>query len=130
VERSADWLAQARSDLALARNALDGGFYDWACFASQQTAEKAAKALLMAHGAEAWGHASADLLRRARAVVELPDDLVDAALALDKAYIAARYPDAHPSGAPHDRYTRGEAERMIHDAELIVGFCEGHLSGS
>jgi HEPN domain-containing protein len=127
MERSADWLSQARSDLAHARNDLTDGFFDWACFSAQQAAEKAVKALLMARGAEPWGHASADLLRSARTIVAVPDDLIDAALELDKAYISARYPDAHPSGSPHDRYTRGEAQRMVDNATSIVGFSQSHL---
>ena len=45
VERSADWLRQARRDLENAEYELEGGFYEWACFLSQQAAEKAVKAV-------------------------------------------------------------------------------------
>jgi HEPN domain-containing protein len=48
-------------------------------------------------------------------------------LELDRAYIAARYPDAHPSGSPRRRYGRAEAERMVAHAEHVVQFCEGFL---
>ena len=37
---------------------------------------------------------------------------MDAAMELDKAYIPTRYPNALPSGAPKDRYTEREAERL------------------
>ena len=47
---------------------------------------------------------------------------------LDKSYIPARYPDAHPSGSPHRRYTRGEAERLVSHSDRIVKFCEDLLS--
>lgn len=50
------------------------------------------------------------------------------ALELDKADIASRYPDAHPSGSPRRRYTRREAERMVDHADAIVRFCAGLLS--
>jgi len=54
--------------------------------------------------------------------------LRDAALELDKTYIPARYPNAHPSGSPRRRYTHIEGERMVIYAEKIVQFCEGLLS--
>jgi HEPN domain-containing protein len=41
--------------------------HEWACFAAQQAAEKAVKALHLYLGQEAWGHVIAKLL------VELPD---------------------------------------------------------
>ena len=106
MERSADWMEQAQGDLAHARHDLEHGFYDWACFSSQQAAEKAAKAALQRIGGEACGHSVADLLREVGKSESVSDDLVDAGLELDKAYIPARYPNAHPSGAPRTRYTR------------------------
>lgn len=128
MERSADWIEQAQGDLAHARNDLEDAFYDWACFSAQQAAEKAVKAVLYRMGAEAWGHSVADLLEEVRRSTLVEDDLVDSALELDKAYIAARYPDAHPSGAPRTRYTRREAQRMVRHAEDIVQFCASRLS--
>lgn len=128
VERSRDWIAQARGDLAHARHDLDAGFHDWACFSAQQAAEKAVKAVLQRLGAEAWGHSVADLLGELASGVKLQPALMDLALELDKAYIAARYPNAHPAGAPKDRYTGKEAERLVGYAQDIVGFCEGLLA--
>jgi HEPN domain-containing protein len=128
VERSGDWMHQALRDLEHARHVAAAGFHEWACFSAQQSAEKAAKAALQHHGAVAWGHSVADLLNALSAVSPVPTDLVDAGLELDKAYIPARYPDAHPSGAPRDLYTRTEADRLVNHAERIVGFCQGLLS--
>lgn len=128
MERSADWIEQAQGDLAHARNDLEDAFYDWACFSAQQSAEKAAKAVIYRMGGEAWGHSVADLLAEVGKSHTVSDDLLDAALELDKAYIPARYPDAHPSGSPRRRYTRAEAERLVAHADRIVGFCEGLLS--
>lgn len=125
MERSADWLNQAQGDLAHAKNDLTDGYYDWSCFSAQQAAEKA---VLYRKGGEAWGQSVADLLGAMRASVPVPDDVIDAGLELDKAYIAARYPDAHPSGAPRNRYTRTEAQRLVEYAERVVQLCESHLS--
>lgn len=44
MERSADWIDQARGDLAHARQDLETGFYEWACFSAQQASEKAGRA--------------------------------------------------------------------------------------
>ncbi|HEY3127995.1 MAG TPA: HEPN domain-containing protein [Acidobacteriota bacterium] len=128
MERSADWLDQAQGDLDHARNDLQGGFYDWACFSSQQASEKVVKAVFQKLGQEAWGHSVADLLREMRKSQNVPEDLMDMALELDKAYIPSRYPSAHPSGSPRGRYTKGENERMISHAEKIIKHCKDLLS--
>ncbi|MCX6338989.1 MAG: HEPN domain-containing protein [Candidatus Aureabacteria bacterium] len=44
-ERSIDWLRQAESDLEQAKSSLREGRYEWACFASQQAAEKGLKSV-------------------------------------------------------------------------------------
>ena len=128
MERSADWMDQAQGDLEHAKSDLERGFYDWACFSAQQASEKAVKAVFQKQGAEAWGHSVADLLEELASSQPVPDGLKEVALELDKTYIPARYPNAHPSGSPRRRYTRTEAERMVSHAEKIVKFCESLLS--
>ncbi|HEV8129856.1 MAG TPA: HEPN domain-containing protein [Acidobacteriota bacterium] len=128
MERSADWMDQAQGDLEHARNDVSGGFYDWACFSSQQAAEKAVKAAFQMAAQEAWGHSVADLLKELSKSRAVPSELIDTALELDKAYIPTRYPNAHPSGSPRFRYTKAEAERMIHNAEKVIEYCKGLLS--
>ncbi len=128
MERSRDWMDQARGDLEHAKHDLEHGFYDWACFSSQQAAEKAVKAVFQKLGAEAWGHSVADLLTELSHRYTVPEELINGALELDKAYIPTRYPNAHPSGSPRERYIRDEAARLIGYAEQIITFCEGLLS--
>ena len=41
MDRSNDWLDQARGELAAARVLLTAGHWAWCCFTSQQAAEKA-----------------------------------------------------------------------------------------
>ena len=127
MERSADWLAQAQSDLAHARHDVAAGFYDWACFSAKQAAEKATKAVFQRIGADAWGHSVADLLEELRRTIPVSDVLLDAGKDLDRAYIAARYPDAHSTGSPRSRYFRVEADRLVSHAEAVVRFCESLL---
>jgi len=128
LERSVDWIDQAQWDLEHARSDLANGFHDWACFSAQQAAEKAVKAVFQKLGEEAWGHSVADLLSALSLKVTVPENLYQAALELDKAYIPTRYPNAHPSGSPRRRYTRQEAERLIGYAEQILRFCENLLA--
>jgi HEPN domain-containing protein len=129
MERSKDWIDEAEGDLEHARSDVEGGFYNWACFSAQQSANKAVKAVFQKMGAEAWGHSVADLIKELSGEpYQVPNELLDEALELDKAYIPTRYPNAHPSGSPRRRYTRREAERLIEYAERVFQFCSGLLS--
>jgi HEPN domain-containing protein len=128
VERSRDWMDQAEGDLEHAKSDLKLGFYDWACFSSQQSAEKAVKAVFQKLGAEAWGNSVYDLLLELKSRMDVSDELLEYSLELDKAYIPTRYPNAHPTSSPRRRYTRKEAERLIEYAEKILVFCKNILS--
>jgi len=128
VERSADWIRQARRDLENAEHEVNGGFYEWACFLSQQAAEKSVKALVQKLGGEAFGHSVAGLFESLPEHLKPGEEVLDLAKELDKAYIPTRYPNVHPKGAPFEIYTRAEAERLISYAKKIVGLCESLLS--
>ncbi len=78
---------QAERDLEHARADMEQGFYEWACFSSQQAAEKAFEAVFQKMGAEAWEYSVADLLDELRRSHEVPEELVNGALELDKACI-------------------------------------------
>lgn len=125
--RHADWFRQAEADLRHARNALEAGDYEWACFAAQQAAEKGLKAVVQKLGGEPWGHSVTVLLGGLGERVEVGRDLVDAGKRLDKHYIPTRYPNGFDAGAPTDYYTAAEAEGAIEDAAAIVEFCRGTL---
>lgn len=128
MERSKDWINEAEGDLEHARNDVKSGFYNWACFSAQQSSEKAIKAVFQKMGAHVWGHAVSDLIIELSKFHDVPQNLIDGALELDKTYISARYPDAHPSGSPRTKYIKAEAERLISYAEEIFQFCSDLLS--
>src|SRR3989304_3362701 len=109
MNRSGDWLAQARRDLEHARQSIGLGHFEWACFAAQQAAEKAAKALHLHLGTEAWGHSVFELLDGLPPDRRPSNSLLDLARMLDRHYIPPRYPNAHPSGPPSQFYTRAAA---------------------
>ena len=56
------WLRQSRDDRAAAEALLDAAKYAQACFWSQQSAEKALKAVWIVLDNEAWGHSVARLI--------------------------------------------------------------------
>ena len=124
MNRSRDWLEQAKSDLEHARKSISVGDFDWACFAAQQAAEKAAKALHLRQGTVVWGHSILDLLEAFPADLEGLADLKEAGRRLDRHYIAPRYPDAHPAGPPRRYYTEAEARQAVADAEKVVNWCD------
>jgi len=128
VERSSDWLLQARRDLDNAEYEVKGGFHEWACFLAQQSAEKAVKAVYQKMGGEAFGHSVAALLGKLPKRFRPPKRLVNMARELDRAYIPTGYPNAHPQGPPYEAYTREDSERMIKNAKEIYRFSSNMLS--
>ena len=126
VERSKDWLDQANRDLRQAKASLRDDFYEWACFAAQQAAEKAVKGLIQSRGGESWGQSVAGLIDALPGDLR-PMNLRDKALELDQAYIPSRYPNVHPASFPGKTFTKAMADRLIKYAEETVGFCEMHL---
>ena len=120
ASRSLDWLRQAEEDLKHAKYSLDVGDYEWACFASQQSAEKAVKALHLYLGQEVWGHVVAKLLKELP--IDVPEDLIDKARVLDAYYIPTRYPNAFPEGALFEHFGKLQAQEAIKYAGEILEF--------
>jgi HEPN domain-containing protein len=121
-------MEQAERDLEHAVSDTERGFYEWACFSSQQAAEKAVKAVFQRLGAEVWGHSVLDLLRELSKREHVPEELINGAIELDRAYIPARYPNVHPSGSPKTRYSKTDGEKATKHAKKIIEFCKGILS--
>lgn len=120
--RAYDWLNQAIRDLEQAEDSRRAGRHEWACFAAQQAAEKAVKALHLHLGQEAWGHVIARLLRELPRTVLVPEHLEEKGRVLDTFYIPSRYPNSHPEGAPFQHYGMLQSEEAIRYAGEIVEF--------
>jgi HEPN domain-containing protein len=101
------------------------GDYEWSCFAAQQAAEKALRALYYSLHGDPWGHSILAMFRGLLLEVmgALQTDLIDAAKALDKHYIQTRYPNGFDAGAPADYYTERDARESIAHAKSILEFC-------
>lgn len=124
--RSQDWFKQAERDLEQAIDSQRAGRHEWACFAAHQSAEKAVKALHLAHRQEAWGHVVARLL--ADLPLNVPPDLIDKGRVLDNFYIPTRYPNGHPAGAPYEHYGVLQSEQAIAYASEIVEFVRHEMA--
>jgi len=125
-QRSPDWIAQAERDLEQAEASVRDGRHEWACFAAQQSAEKAVKGLHLHLGQEAWGHVVARLL--SELTVPVPSDLVEKGRVLDNFYVASRYPNGHPEGAPFEHYGPIQSGEGIQHAREILGFVHSQVA--
>ena len=126
--RSGDWFAQAERDLEQARASQRDGRHEWACFAAQQSAEKAVKALHLSRGQEAWGHVVARLLAELPAAVAAGADLLEKGRVLDNFYLPTRYANGHPEGAPFEHYGPLQSEEAIGHACAIVEFVRAQMA--
>jgi len=115
------WRREAGAALQQAQLTAEAGLHNWACFSAEQAAQLAVKALLHGLGAAPWGHDLVDLGERlAAAGLEVPDETSGAMRRLSRHYMAARYPDTLPGGAPSDRYEAADAVEALADARRVV----------
>jgi HEPN domain-containing protein len=115
------WLGQAEDDLEFARVGLEEGFYAQACFLSQQSGEKALKALRYLRGdRRVLGHSLGALVDSLAGEFPTIAGLRARAAELDLHYVPARYPNGLPDLAPFQAYVREQAERAIAAAEQFI----------
>jgi len=126
--RARDWLNQATRDLEQAEDSRRAARHEWACFAAQQAAEKAVKALHLHLGQEAWGHVVARLLQELPDTIRVPEDLVEKGRVLDSFYIPPRYPNSHPEGAPFEHYGPLQSEEAIRYAHEILELSRSQMA--
>ena len=155
MNRARDWLRQAEYDLEFARLARKAGRHEWACFAAQQTAEKALKGLILSLSSAAQPpktHKLEDLLKKVKSQgVSAPSDVSLAAKEIEEvpmrhgaqitygdttpygadkgpAYVAARYLDpSFGDKPPYERFHDVDAEESIKNAEKILKWAQSHL---
>ncbi len=128
TDRSRDWLHQAERDLEQAEDSARAGRHEWACFAAQQAAEKAVKALHLHLGQDVWGHVVARLLNELPKEVKVPSELIEKGRVLDNFYIPTRYPNSHPAGAPHEHYGPLQSREAIRYAGEILEFVRSQMA--
>jgi len=113
------WIEEALWALDTAKILHREARYNAAAFYAQQAAELAVKALLYYVNEAPWGHSVRILLERYFEGTNMKpvDELLEAARELDRHYIPARYPNAHPDGTPHEAYDESTSRRAIEAAE-------------
>jgi HEPN domain-containing protein len=122
------WLDFAEYDLKSAQWQLKGKLYTIACYASQQAAEKALKALLIATVQTFPKVHSLDrLLSEIKQANVSVKEINNAAIELDKYYITSRYPGQY--GGPEGLYTKEDTKIAIQSAEKIIAFVYDTLDG-
>ena len=116
------WLKQAEADIGAAEGSKKNNNFEWACFQSQQAAEKALKSLYFYYSADPWGHSVVKLINDfpKRKIKKEIDKLLDKARELDKLYIPTRYPNGLPELTPSEVYTKEEAGKAIESSKAII----------
>lgn len=117
------WMRTARYDLETAEILLDNNRYAHCCFLSQQSAEKALKAIYYLNDEDGWGHSVLNLIDEIKEVDKGAFSMLvgfrDDAVVLDKFYIPTRYPNGLPDITPDAAYTQKEAKEGIRIAREI-----------
>lgn len=127
MNRWKDWYEQGKRDMERAMLDLEHTYYEWACFTSQQSAEKVLKALALKSGFNIWGHSLTEMFKILSQKIEVEKQIIEKAKLLDMYYIPARYPNGFAAGKPADYFTERQAKEAIDAAGNIIRFCEGFL---
>lgn len=127
---TAKWLKQAEADLKAARDSLNDENYEWSCFQSQQSGEKALKSCLYEKGyTSIVTHSLKELVRECSKLERAFNTLSKEARNLDMFYIPTRYPNGLGGDlAPTEFYEKEDAEKCIHSAELILNTARKFLT--
>ena len=111
------------------KNSLDSGDCEWACFQSEQSAEKALKSFLYLRGfRKILTHSIFELIKEIGDMGIEFKSLKKAANVLDSVYITARYPNGIAGDlAPFEYYGKEDAEECINYAGLILEKVKKHI---
>ena len=117
------FMMQVGQDLRTAQVNLLAELYPQACFMSQQSAEKALKALAYYRGDRyVTGHSLIGLVQQIEDTYPEVSTLMRSLMRLNQYYIPTRYPDVLAGTAPLECYDREQAEEAVSFAEEMVNF--------
>ena len=121
-----EWLKQSYEEFEMARYLFDGGYFKGACLHSQQSVEKAIKALLLKKG---WTLEKTHNIRRLVAIAEdyrVKINLTDEEIVFIDSIYRSRYPAEAgllPSGEPDQT----EAKKALQIAEKVLSSVKKRL---
>lgn len=116
-----DWLKEAEADLKHAKNCLKLESYNWACFAAQQSTEKALKAFIMAFSRRRplHTHDLTKIYSEAKSRLTLTYEITEHLGELSSYYTLARYPNAGLT-RPSVGISKTQTERAIAISEKVL----------
>lgn len=124
-ELSEKWFLKAKEDLLWARASYKDGFYDSACFVTQQVAEKSLKAYLFSKKQTLIRtHFLPRLLKNCLRFDKEFENLKTPSEVLNLYYTEARYPDDVDTSSFN---TKEKAEEAINFAQKILEFIEKRI---
>lgn len=122
-EEVIDMWTQAKEDYLTAKRIIDIERYYASVFFSQQTAEKALKALYI-HKLKTRPKTH-DLVKLCRSL-EAPEEITDAALELNPEYVVTRYINA-AHGVPAHMFNQKSAKFHLQCAEVVMRWVEKQM---
>lgn len=118
------WFKTAQGDLDSAIILLKNSRYAHSCFHSQQSGEKAVKAVWYYLDADPWGHSIKKLIQDLKQVdlnaYAKFKTLEKCAVQLDRFYITTRYPNGLPELTPEEAYLEEDAVKCIENAKKFI----------
>ena len=113
------WMQDAINDLADSRKMAAAGMFNWAVLAARQCIEKALKAAYIALKREdpPWLHSLTALADEV--FPDIPADLREDLLDLNRHYTTTRYPDA-VAGVTAEAYSLVSAQNAVDQAERCL----------
>lgn len=129
-EETKIWLNQAEHDFFVAEENLKLKLFDVTCLYSQQTAEKALKAILINHNCDIpFTHSLLKIINLLnengiKETEELKSEILD----LEGVYPNIRYPGEIVLGKPpYKSITKGFAEKCLGQAKTVLNFAKNSL---
>jgi len=116
-----DWVQEAEADLKHAKDCQRLQSYNWACFAAQQSCEKALKAFIMGFFKKRPSHTHdlTKLYSEAKGKLKLPYETTEHLGELSSYYTLARYPNAGLT-RPSIGISKTQTERAINTAQKVL----------
>jgi len=120
-EEAERWFAQADFDLKEAETCLVRRSFAYACFFSEQSAQKFIKGFLILNGERFVPlHSIKELLEKASTYEKSLKKYIQEGQKLDRYYLITRYPDALPTpSVPFESYGIIEAKEAVEIAQKI-----------
>lgn len=119
-EEIKNWLKQAEADLMSAENSLNSKDFYVSAFLSQQSVEKALKALIIKEKGELLKTHNVSKLAK---IIEVPEEFLTKISLLEPVYNETRYPDV-ASKVPSEEFEESDAINFLNTAMEILEWVE------